>query len=1205
MKLDLPRRDEGPTEDISVTNLRAIYCSVLEDMAPLHHELGTCSSSQHNSNNYRWKNAGTITVDGSEDEGFDYSYVSDSSKKSWRLNLGHVGGGGATGITGGDWARDGVKRYNTLPKLDRTEHPNITDNVLKVGDLDVDVGSMNGVQLSPERKARPSSVGEDVESHLDGKFTIDGDAETSAVGSEPSENDLQDVDIVHSEADDGGHTKRIDQTERVTITAFESMYGFSPTLAWRLRSAYSPRTPQEEHLLSLASDIFAQRNPNRADGIHRGLETAKNVEAKVCHGLKRLGELLSYCERLKGEKVRRQDEEENVDLESAEAVFSYFQEKNILPMLVDSVLTHPPLLDDTDKIECDASTSPFSGVTWTAATKSVTILTISMILFNTTSLTSMTYLLSNNYLNELIMGLLPLSQFTEEGLEELLPPFVTLIRGLVMRLKSVEGRSCLPLFLCKRPKSNGQSAEQTETYIPLLYAVIQIFISPKGTSLRDVEGCFVRTTAANVLLNLFRTDDTELQTVLVQGSCEDESLTLPSTKLTPPQSTNLSASTYPLTTEQKLLFPHIANSLNAWFHRSVRLAMASLSLETKHGDAEARAEAQIRHKEIAEKQLQELQYWLGFIDDLLSCDVRAWNVRLLEWLLREVFVKTICISWIRSLDATTHHNAETCTAKTAELLKAQAERRVALIFCSQFCGLVEYRPAIRLLSVLLLSGIYPQGWTAEGLPDTDGEAGDFPVTSTLNAIVSAGEGTIPDLTAPNRLRESLVSTLSGDYSFDEAILSSQLLSVILESEIDDAALELLKVLPPSNHLSSSSSSTSPFEDACASFLTKAITGCEHSGSPETRNSAIESVTSFGLVLLERIIRHSWTELGTCLEHQSFIFYFNSSTFFASLGSALENFALKGREHLELDNENARAIIMEEIRMRYAQDKEQEGIFTCNVDRYKPSSSLDNSSILLCGLDLQQQQKHSCRPSNDLQLFDDIDFEKRSDLRAALFLRSIASCSREFHRRFVHSSKTGRTLMIDELLSFNTTEVADELIVAVGQLQTTGKQELGVEIDLRGRKHYLCSLPKRQRKLDIVLDAEGMRFLVTDRTDLVFVVDPAELYVARINERYQNRCKVLTAVKIQSVVACATESDTLHIVCECGDEHKRSFVISGRLSLRFPTAAVALAAKETLDKHIEALHRLSSLDAMHIIDQCIELSNFHSSAQTEEVTTDFL
>eukprot|EP00580_Thalassiosira_gravida_P020034 CAMPEP_0201669312 /NCGR_PEP_ID=MMETSP0494-20130426/23109_1 /ASSEMBLY_ACC=CAM_ASM_000839 /TAXON_ID=420259 /ORGANISM="Thalassiosira gravida, Strain GMp14c1" /LENGTH=67 /DNA_ID=CAMNT_0048150023 /DNA_START=96 /DNA_END=296 /DNA_ORIENTATION=- len=66
--------------------------------------------------------------------------------------------------------------------------------------------------------------------------------------------------------------------------------------------------------------------------------------------------------------------------------------------------------------------------------------------------------------------------------------------------------------------------------------------------------------------------------------------------------------------------------------------MASLSLDSKkqqqqqssnsipqqhHG--EARAEAKARHDDLAAMQFRELQYWLGFLDDLLSCEIRAWN----------------------------------------------------------------------------------------------------------------------------------------------------------------------------------------------------------------------------------------------------------------------------------------------------------------------------------------------------------------------------------------------------------------------------------------------------------------------------------------------------------------------------------------------------------------------------------------------------
>eukprot|EP00571_Detonula_confervacea_P013434 CAMPEP_0172306468 /NCGR_PEP_ID=MMETSP1058-20130122/7534_1 /TAXON_ID=83371 /ORGANISM="Detonula confervacea, Strain CCMP 353" /LENGTH=152 /DNA_ID=CAMNT_0013018361 /DNA_START=224 /DNA_END=679 /DNA_ORIENTATION=- len=69
-------------EELTVTNLRKLYSSLLEEMAPLHHEIGTGD----NNANYRWKNSGTVTVNGSEDEGYDYSYAPDNSKKSWRLS---------------------------------------------------------------------------------------------------------------------------------------------------------------------------------------------------------------------------------------------------------------------------------------------------------------------------------------------------------------------------------------------------------------------------------------------------------------------------------------------------------------------------------------------------------------------------------------------------------------------------------------------------------------------------------------------------------------------------------------------------------------------------------------------------------------------------------------------------------------------------------------------------------------------------------------------------------------------------------------------------------------------------------------------------------------------------------------------------------------------------------------------------------------
>ena len=126
-----------------------------------------------------------------------------------------------------------------------------------------------------------------------------------------------------------------------------------------------------------------------------------------------------------------------------------------------------------------------------------------MILFNTSHPLSLTYLLSNNYLNELIMGMLPMDrdQWKDEALEVILPPYVTVLRGLVLRLRGDEGESCLPLFLCRRRRRRRQQRPRqrkrhdddavddgevaTETYIPLLYAAVHVFCLPQSTKLRD------------------------------------------------------------------------------------------------------------------------------------------------------------------------------------------------------------------------------------------------------------------------------------------------------------------------------------------------------------------------------------------------------------------------------------------------------------------------------------------------------------------------------------------------------------------------------------------------------------------------------------------------------------------------------------------------------------------------------------------------
>ena len=114
--------------------------------------------------------------------------------------------------------------------------------------------------------------------------------------------------------------------------------------------------------------------------------------------------------------------------------------------------------------------------------------------------------------------------------------------------------------------------------------------------------------------------------------------------------------------------------------------MASLSIEDKLDKSkhdEATAEAKARHKDIAKLLFHEgLQYWLGFLDDILSCEIRIWNARLVEWFMREVVVGTVLLRWNRALEVISRKSGDG-TKVSLEVYKARTEIRVTIVFLTQ------------------------------------------------------------------------------------------------------------------------------------------------------------------------------------------------------------------------------------------------------------------------------------------------------------------------------------------------------------------------------------------------------------------------------------------------------------------------------------------------------------------------------------------
>ena len=253
------------------------------------------------------------------------------------------------GITGGDWSKDGVRRYYTggsIASTGDTEKIRKEANILSIGSMDVDISTMNGVGISPKASPTKGEVGE--RKHKDAVSGKDVPSSPRSSRKEEVEEAMVDVEIADSPdspsasldditlesttpaADDVAIDNRsstiscykstfASNSKANIMTTFESLFHISPTMAWRLRSAYAPTTPQEHELLLLGSEELAHRHPDKAEGMAKGLELAKECEDRVCNGLWRVGELICLCEKMRNKYDSEEQSSSDDDIEAAEA----------------------------------------------------------------------------------------------------------------------------------------------------------------------------------------------------------------------------------------------------------------------------------------------------------------------------------------------------------------------------------------------------------------------------------------------------------------------------------------------------------------------------------------------------------------------------------------------------------------------------------------------------------------------------------------------------------------------------------------------------------------------------------------------------------------------------------------------------------------------------------------------------------------------
>jgi len=422
----------------------------------------------------------------------------------------------------------------------------------------------------------------------------------------------------------------------------------------------------------------------------------------------------------------------------------------------------------------------------------------------------------------------------------------------------------------------------------------------------------------------------------------------------------------------------------------------------------------------------------------------------------------------------------------------------------------------------------------------------------------------------NPIRSGLRTMLAGKASMEDSVLASMLVATILENDaVDGHVLETLDVF-------------STFETSLAAYLQRDLAevhGADvHPPSLNALARGMETCSMVGMMLAERLLHHRFSSCDIEELRDStrdpFDRYFQTSEWIAALDASLSYFAAYSRTLSQ--SKNVGDLFAEftemEIRRRYAQDAEETHLhpdhhddiaWVCHLHNFFPSNLIDDAKSLI----IDGEDNHPAAGSSN-----EIEAAKFA-IRITLHLRCLKKCIEEFRERCssIVDPRSNRWYDQDDCVSFRTTQKADDAILVIGGIQTTRLPRVGTDIDLRGRTFFRGSLPtKASPRMTSFRKGTNSNTV----SDLAIVIDPSEVYVTRPKRGDPNRCTVLAAIPLRTVVASATEGALLHVAIRrqenvAATQNENNIVKNGKMTLRFESNATSLVVKECLDNYCSA------------------------------------
>eukprot|EP00536_Pseudo-nitzschia_multiseries_P013912 jgi/Psemu1/213169/e_gw1.629.13.1 len=647
-----------------------------------------------------------------------------------------------------------------------------------------------------------------------------------------------------------------------------------------------------------------------------GIKRAKALERRVCELIQQIGGIVVNGEEADGVDrsafVGRGPGGRGVNREGTLAVrtdpvFEYFCEKCILSLFVD--IAKEVRRGTTNDDPLDSSTSPsltlmksFSsmsvhGVVWSGAVKAQVYQTVSLLVSDIRTQSIIYYLLSNNYINELIKCILPLQQWTEPAVTKMLPPYVDLLKNLTLQL--ADDPNLFP-FLTNESSSGGDDSGNDDDLdddddrtvasnveFPLFTAALEIASSTYAQS--DSQSY---ATCLAIIINIMHIPHPPIQTWICRSS-----------------------------TSQRILADHLCQRLLERYHRMVNITRGPVVDGARHNSIVS--------------QLVGLKDEMGMVHEIFWSGVRGMDVRLCESLLQRL-VSVLLKSLSQSPPARPFLVVGLIDLDV--IPEQEAAAQVATIFFSYMFSNLVYVPFQRMLAVALFhpksTPIWSKSTSMSKLTANATEPSDaYVFMPALSDIVNEEESRE---TCTNPFRHEMLKNLQGDYGEWRTAATACLLQSVLDTDETDMDTMIM------SGVISGCDSTTSLENSIATFFVRS-----HKPSAIT-TSALECMGHLGLMILHHnvidLIRDGYKtkeQIKNFLsESPVWIALTNARDHFLKQAMACRN--VPGVSDIMLDL--TEAVIKNRYTGRY--DESGSATFTCHLSRRGSFQNMMDADFLV-------------------------------------------------------------------------------------------------------------------------------------------------------------------------------------------------------------------------------------------------------------------